>query len=139
VHLFEALDVARTRLGAVRLVLLHGVASKILGALMLVAAVAAVGLPVSPTAAVLVYATALGASMVTIVPGGVGTVEGSTTALLVASGAPTASAALAVLVFRFFDLLVPVVVGAAVARSRREPDPSPSEPAAAPVALAAAA
>lgn len=136
---FDALDTARTSGGALRLLLLHGIASKALGAAMLVTAVAAVGLPISPIAAVIVYATALGASMVTIVPGGVGPVEGSATALLVASGAPVASAALAVLVFRCLDLLVPVVVGAVAARGRvaASADPDPVEPLALPLAAAA--
>jgi uncharacterized protein (TIRG00374 family) len=136
-HLFEALDTARASAGSVGLLLLHGVVSKALGALMLLAAVAAVGLPVSLTGAVIVYATALGASVVTIVPGGVGVVEGSTAALLVASGAPVASAALAVIVFRCFDLLVPVIVGVAATRGRfkSEPETQPEPVEAAPTAL----
>ena len=124
--------------------LLHGVVSKALGALMLVAAVSSVGLPVSPASAVVVYATALGASMITIVPGGVGTVEGSTAALLVASGASLAAATLAVVLFRFFDLLVPVLTGALAARRRGLPAPIESLPAPveslpAPMVLVAAA
>ncbi len=138
-HLLDALEAARRQGGGLVVMFLHGVASKALGALMLVVAVAAVGLPIGPAGAVIVYATALGASMVTIVPGGVGAVEGSATALLVASGAPLGSAALAVLVFRFFDLLVPVIVGALAARGRVEPEPLPVEPSAPPLAIVAAA
>ncbi len=138
--MFEALDAAWARPGALGWLLLHGVASKMLGALMLVAAVASVGLPVSPAGAIVIYATALAASMVTIVPGGVGTVEGSTAALLVASGASVAAATLAVVLFRFFDLLVPVITGALAARRPPEPPLAAIEllPAA-PAALAAAA
>lgn len=117
-QLFDALATARGRGAEVRTLLAHGVASKALGALMLAAAVAAVGLPVTSSGAIVVYATALAASMVTIVPGGVGTVEGSTTALLVASGAALAPATLAVVLFRGFDLLMPVAAGAVVARGR---------------------
>lgn len=137
--IFDALDASRSNGPAVRLLLFHGIASKVLGAAMLVVAVAAVGLPVSPVGAVIVYATALGASMVTIVPGGFGAVEGSATALLVASGAPVPSAALAVLVFRCFDLLVPVAVGAAAARRGRAaaPGPAPVETPALPLAAVA--
>lgn len=126
-HLFDALDRALTHRGALGSLLLHGVASKALGALMLIAALSSVGVPVSASGAVVVYATALGASMVTIVPGGVGTVEGSTAALLVASGASLAAATLAVVLFRFFDLLVPVCIGAVAARRRDEPAPTPVE------------
>lgn len=122
-HLFDAVSAARERRGDLRVLLLHGVASKVLGALMLAAAVAAVGLPVDSSGAIIVYATALAASMVTIVPGGVGTVEGSTAALLVASGAALAPATLAVVLFRCFDLLMPVAAGAVAAKgSLRAPD-----------------
>jgi hypothetical protein len=79
--------------------------------------------------------------MITIVPGGVGTVEGSTAALLVASGASVAAATLSVVLFRFFDLLVPVITGALAARRPVEPAPAPVEALPAPpvAALAAAA
>lgn len=121
-ELLDAVASARSRPVAMRGLILHAVASKLLGALTLVAAVAAVGLPVSATGAVVIYATALAASLVTIVPGGFGTVEASTAALLIGSGATAGAAALAVALFRLFDLWLPVLTGAAVAKRdlRRE-------------------
>jgi uncharacterized protein (TIRG00374 family) len=113
---------------------LHALAAKLLGALTLVAAVAAVGLPVSFTTAIVIYATALAASFVTIVPGGLGSVEASTLALLIGAGATAGAAALAVALFRLFDLWLPVLTGAAVARrelrrERRQADQKPGPPA----------
>jgi uncharacterized membrane protein YbhN (UPF0104 family) len=127
IEMFDAFATARRRPGAIRQLLLHAVASKLLGAVMLASAVTAAGLPVGPPAALVIYATALAASMVTIVPGGFGVVEGSTAALLVAAGASGGAAALAVALFRLFDLWLPVLAGAAFARGAlgaQEPAPS---------------
>ena len=75
----------------------------------------------------MVYATALAASMVTIVPGGVGTVEASTAALLITAGASAGSAAVAVALFRLFDLWLPLVTGAVLARGEiGDPEPAPT-------------
>jgi len=53
---------------------------------------------------------------VVVVPGGIGTVEASTAALLIGAGATAGAAAVAVALFRLFDLWLPVITGAAVAR-----------------------
>lgn len=120
--LLDAVADARTRPRAMQRLLLHAVLSKLLGALALAAAIAAVGLPITAAGALLIYATALAASLFTIVPGGIGAVEASTTALLIGAGATAGAAALAVALFRVFDLWLPVLTGAAVARrdARRE-------------------
>ena len=120
--LLDAVADARTRPGPMRELFLHAVVSKVLGALALTAAIAAVGLPITAEGSLIIYATALAASLLTIVPGGLGTVEASTTALLIGAGATAGAAALAVALFRLFDLWLPVLTGAAVARrdARRE-------------------
>ena len=120
--LLDAVADARRRPHAMRELLFHAVVSKVLGALALTAAIAAVGLPITAAGALIIYATALAASLLTIVPGGIGTVEASTTALLIGAGATAGAAALAVALFRLFDLWLPVLTGAAVARrdARRE-------------------
>ncbi len=121
--LYDALAVARTRPVWVRRVMAHALLSKGLGALMLMAAVAAAGLPVSATEVVVVYATALAASSISVVPSGIGVVEASTAALLIGAGAPPASAAVAVALFRIFDLWIPVVTGALLGRGElRSPE-----------------
>lgn len=119
--LFEAIDAARRRRGVVPRILAHAILSKLFGALMLTVAVAAVGLPIDADDALIIYATALAASLVSIVPGGVGAVEGSTAALLIAAGASAGAAALAVALFRAFDLWLPVIAGAIAARGELRP------------------
>ena len=122
---FDALDLGRRRPTCLVRLLGHAVLGKLLGATILLAALATSGLDVGPTQALIVYSTALAASIVSIVPGGVGVVEGSLVALLVAGGAAAGSAALAVAVFRVLDLWLPVVAGVVAARgelSNREPE-----------------
>jgi hypothetical protein len=128
--LLDAVADARTRPHAMRELLFHAVVSKVLGAIALAAAITAVGLPITAAGALVIYATALAASLLTIVPGGIGTVEASTTALLIGAGATAGAAALAVALFRLFDLWLPVLTGAAVARrdarrDRRAPEAEP--------------
>lgn len=96
-------------------VLAHALMSKALGAAMLATAVQAFDLRLGLGTVVVLYATALAASFVSILPGGVGMVEASMTALLVSHGVPASAAALAVLLFRLFDLGLPVAVGLMVA------------------------
>jgi uncharacterized protein (TIRG00374 family) len=131
-ELFDAVAIAKNRPDAVRDLLVHAVLSKLLGALALTAAIASVGLPIDAAGALVIYATALAASMLTIVPGGIGTVEASTAALLIGAGATAGAAALAVALFRVFDLWLPVLTGAAAARRelRRERHLSDAEAAA---------
>lgn len=112
---YDALVLARAGLSW-RRVLVHAVISKALGAAMLLAATFAVGYPVTVTEAVLIYSAALAASLVSIVPGGIGFVEASIGALFITTGFPMAVAALAVGLFRVFDLWIPVAVGAVIGR-----------------------
>ncbi len=114
--LFDSLAVARRDPVWLGRVMIHALLSKGLGALMLLTAVAATGLPVSAAQVVVVYATALAAASVSVVPSGIGVVEASTAALLIGSGASPASAAVAVALFRILDLWIPVVTGALVGR-----------------------
>lgn len=123
-ELFDAIEDARSRPGATRRMVGHAVASKCLGAGMLGTAAAAAGLSVTLATALVIYATALAASIVSIVPSGVGTVEASTASLLVASGATVGSAALAVALFRLLDTGVPLLAGAVLSRrDLRPPEP----------------
>ncbi|MDJ0767777.1 MAG: lysylphosphatidylglycerol synthase transmembrane domain-containing protein [Ilumatobacter sp.] len=115
-ELFDAVAEARRRPAASVRLIAHAVASKCLGALMLAAAAAAVGLPVTVVSALAVYATALASSVVSIVPGGLGTVEASTASLLIASGASVGAAAVAVALFRLLDLWMPLLAGMVMGR-----------------------
>ncbi len=122
--LADALAAARSNRRWSRRALGHAIGSKALGAAMLLCAAAAVGAPLGLRGAIIIYATALTASMASIVPAGVGVVEASTGALLVSSGASLGIAALAVALFRVFDLWIPVATGAVMAHgSKTRPDP----------------
>lgn len=83
---------------------------------MLMAATHAAGAPISVASAIVIYATALAASLVSIIPAGVGVVEASTGAMLIGIGIPLPVAALSVALFRIFDLWLPVVAGAFIGR-----------------------
>lgn len=114
--LLDAVAAARRRPGQVIRTVGHAVASKALGATMLMLAAMATGARVDIVDLIVVYATALAASTVSLLPGGLGAVEASTAALLVSRGVEWDRAMSAVAVFRVFDLWLPVLVGAVVAR-----------------------
>jgi len=125
--LYEAFTLTHTHRPWARRAVAHAVASKALGAAMLLAAAVAAGVPLSPTGAIVIYAAALAASFVSILPAGVGVVEASVGAMFAATGAPVAVAVVAVALYRIFDLWLPVGVGAFLGRKelRRKP---PAEP-----------
>ncbi len=90
---------------------LHSLAAKLLGAAVLAASMVAAGTALDVRLAVIVYALALMAATASLLPGGVGPVEASMGALLVAQGVPGAAALAVVVTFRFFDLWLPVAAG----------------------------
>jgi uncharacterized membrane protein YbhN (UPF0104 family) len=94
----------------------HAALSKALGAAMLYCAANAVGAPLTATGAIVIYAAALGASMASLTPAGLGVVEASTGALLVSAGSSVGTAAMAVALYRLFDLWIPVMVGLVLSR-----------------------
>ena len=114
--LYEAMAAARANGSWSGRVLVHAVASKMLGAAMLLAAAVATGLPISIGGVLLIYTTALVASLFSVVPGGLGMVEATTAAMFVSAGAPLALAVVAVALFRIFDLWIPVAAGAVIAK-----------------------
>lgn len=115
-EVFAAFALARRNRPWTRRTLGHAVMSKALGAAMLLAGAAAAGVPVSTTGAITIYAAALAASFVSLVPAGVGVVEASTGAMFVSSGAPLAVAVVAVALYRIFDLWLPVLTGLLLGR-----------------------
>lgn len=121
-ELYDALTLARCRPRWMGRMVGHAIASKALGALMLVAATHAAGAPISVASATVIYATALASSLVSIIPAGVGVVEASTAAMLIGTGIPLPVAALSVALFRIFDLWLPVATGAFIGRKDFEVD-----------------
>lgn len=116
-ELYDSLALIGSEGHAVRRVLTHAVLSKALGVLMLMSAATAVGFPLGPKTAMVIYAATLGASLVAFLPGGIGVVEASATALLIAGGAAASVAVLAVALYRVLDVWLPVAVGLLLGRS----------------------
>ena len=98
-------------------VLRHAIESKLCGAAMLLVATVAVGHGLDPVTVLVIYTTALLASLVAFLPGGVGAVEASAVAMLVTSGMPVPQALVAVTLFRVFDMWIPVATGFVLGRS----------------------
>ena len=128
--LYDAVATARSNRRELPRVLAHSVASKAIGAAMLLAAAGAAGVPITPSRAVIIYATSMAASFVSIVPGGFGVVEVATGAMFVKAGAPVPVAGAAVTLFRTFDVWLPLAIGTALARGtlRAGAEPDPGEP-----------
>lgn len=122
-ELYDAIRTALRQPACLSRVLAHAVVSKALGALMLMSAATAAGFPISAKTALVIYATTLGASLVAFVPGGIGIVEASTTALLIAAGAAVPAAALIVALFRIFDIWLPVSAGLLLGRGELRHSP----------------
>lgn len=105
----------------------HAVTAKLLGAGVLAASLAATGASISVTNALMVYALALIAATVGILPGGIGAVEASMTAILSSFGIAAPIAIAAVLTFRVLDLWFPLGVGLVAARGLNRMEPPARE------------
>lgn len=108
---FEMVDTVRNDPAAFLPVLGHAIASKLIGAGTLAAALLAVGADIDPGAVLVVYVLALAAAATTILPGGLGAVEATMTLALASYGVPTTTALAATIIFRLLDLWVPVLLG----------------------------
>jgi uncharacterized protein (TIRG00374 family) len=120
--LFDATKLIGRRPQGCLLVEAHALATELIGIAVLWASMAAVGIAVHPIVPVVGYGVAVLFANVSFVPGGVGFVELSLGAALVQFGTPGTDAAAAVLVFRLFDLWLPLAAGAWCARGMRRPD-----------------
>ncbi|MCP3990188.1 MAG: UPF0104 family protein [Actinomycetia bacterium] len=121
---YDAAATLRRRPLAALPVLAHAVAGKLLGAAVLVASLASTGATIGLAKAFIVYVLALIASLIGIIPGGLGVVEASTGALLAGYGIHSTVAVAAVLTFRLLDLWLPLLIGLAASRALKA-RPSP--------------
>lgn len=139
-ELYGALGLARGNRRWTDRVLAHALMSKALGAAMLHVSSNAVGIQLSPAGAMVIYTAVLMASMASVMPAGVGVVEAAAGAMFVAAGAPFAVAAVAVALFRIFDVWIPVAAGAVLGRDEmaatRPARSRPARPTAAGLAVA---
>lgn len=115
----DGVRVARHHPARVALVLLHSLGSKLIGASMLLASVVAVGETANPGTVLVIYSTALLASVASVSPGGVGAVEVSMVAVLVGSGVEFGAAVVIVALFRLLDLWLPLAAGGTATLIRR--------------------
>jgi len=115
----DAVALLRARPGAAIPAFAHALALEVIGVLMLAAVLRAVGAPASPTVALVGYAVSVLFAIVGVLPSGLGFVEVSLTAVLVAYGAPVATAAAAVALYRVCELWLPAMAGVLVARRLR--------------------
>jgi uncharacterized membrane protein YbhN (UPF0104 family) len=76
----------------------------------------AVGIHALPALALVAYAVSVLFTIVGILPAGLATVELSMTAVLVSSGVVASTAAAAVILYRLFELWLPLGVGSLCAR-----------------------
>jgi len=95
----------------------HASLDKMIGAMVLANALAAVGADISFASVLQAFAVALVAAMVAFVPGGLGAVEASMVAVLVSQGLDLPTAGAAVVIFRLIDLWVPLIIGTLAART----------------------
>jgi len=119
-ELYDAVHLLRARPWSALPVLGWAVGLEITGVAMVVAAMAAVGLPMNVGHAVVIYATGVLFGIVGFLPGGLGFVELTTVAVLVSYGTPAPRAAAVIVLYRGLELWLPALVGGlAAARTPR--------------------
>ena len=114
-----AIDAARADLSALRRVAVHAIAWPVLGALLVAAACATVGVHLSVVAVLVTYCLTTTFAIVGFLPGGIGFAEISMGATLHAFGVDAAHTVAAVALYRLFDLWLPLAFGAVALRLGR--------------------
>jgi uncharacterized membrane protein YbhN (UPF0104 family) len=118
-ELFEAMVLIRHRPALVAGAFGHGLALQVIEVTMLWTVISAVGAGGGPVTALVAYSAAVLSSIVGLLPGGIGMVEVSVGAVLIGSGVAAPTAAAAVLLYRLFDLWLPIALGAVAAHHGR--------------------
>lgn len=133
----HASDLARFRAGAAggAEVLAYSAANWVLDTACLLAAFAAVGLPIPWHSALFAYAVSQVAASLIPLPAGIGVVEGGMLGVLTATGTPAGQALVAIVVYRIFNYWLVALAGTLLAvaishhgpgsvRARVSPDPA---------------
>ena len=95
---------------------IHTLATEVIAVAILWSSANAVGASVSPLESLVAYSVAGLFSIIGFLPAGIGFVEVSMGAVFVGFGVPGATAAAAVVLFRVFELWLPVVIGGALSQ-----------------------
>ena len=114
-ELFDSLQLVRSRGGVLLPAVGHAVATELIAAAVLWACLHAVGISLGPLQSLVAYSVSGLFGIIGFLPGGLGFVEVSLSAVLVAFGTAGATAAAAVVLYRLFEWWMPVVIGGALA------------------------
>jgi uncharacterized protein (TIRG00374 family) len=118
-ELFDSLQLVRGRCGALMPAVAHALATEVIAAAILWSCLRAVGAPLSPLQSLVAYSVSGLFGIVGFLPGGLGFVEVSLSAVLVGFGTTGVTAAAGVVLYRLFELWLPVLIGAAFAHRLR--------------------
>jgi uncharacterized membrane protein YbhN (UPF0104 family) len=113
-ELHDVCKEVRRKPSSVLPIVAHAMMGKLLGATMLAVVFATLGIGLPVWVALQIYVVSLVAAGLGPLPGGMGAAEASITALLVARGVDSPAAMTAAMVFRFFDLWLPLAAGGLV-------------------------
>jgi len=118
-RLFASLHAVRARPRALAPAVAHALATEVLAVALLWSCLQAVGISIGPLRALVVYAVTGLFGIVGLLPGGLGFVEVSMSAVLIGFGAHSVTAASAVVLYRVFELWVPIVLGSLLGHRMR--------------------
>ena len=118
-ELFETFQNVRSHRRVLAPAVIHALATEAIAAAIVWSCARAVGASVSPLESLVAYSVAWLFSIIGFLPGGLGFVEVSLGAVFVGFGVPGATAVAAVLLYRVFELWLPVVIGGALAHRLR--------------------
>jgi uncharacterized protein (TIRG00374 family) len=118
-EMYDAMALIRQRPKVAAVAFGHAVALEALGTFELWAVMLSVGAGRSLVTALVAYAVSVLFTIVGIFPGGLGFVEVSLGAALASFGATTAKATAAVVLYRLFEMWIPVAIGAGAAQFLR--------------------
>ena len=114
-ELFDSLQLVRGRGRALMPAVGHALATEVIAAAILWSCLRAVGTSLSPLQSLVAYSVSGLFGIIGFLPGGLGFVEVSLSAVLVGFGSTGATAAAAVVLYRLFELWLPVLIGGAFA------------------------
>jgi uncharacterized protein (TIRG00374 family) len=117
--LFDTFQKVRSHRRVLAPAVMHALATEAIAVAIVWSCARAVGASVSPLESLVAYSVAGLFSIIGFLPGGLGFVEVSLGAVFVGFGVPGATAVAAVLLFRVFELWLPVVIGGALAQRLR--------------------
>ena len=118
-RLFDSLRAVRARPGALGAAVGHALATEVIAIALLWSCLRAVGVSIGPLHTLVVYAVTGLFGIVGFLPGGLGFVEVSMSAVLVGFGVRSVTAASGVVLYRAFELWLPIVLGAILAHRIR--------------------